>query len=44
MAASIAYLASDGALVESFQGHTPEGAEIKWVDSSQSIEQQAAGS
>ena len=42
MAASIAYLASDGALLESFQGVAPEGAEIKWVDSSQSIEQQAA--
>ena len=42
MAASVAYLAPDGALLESFQGHAPEGAEIKWVDSSQSIEQQAA--
>ena len=42
MAASVAYLASDGALLESFQEHAPEGAEIKWVDSSQSIEQQAA--
>lgn len=42
MAASIAYLAADGSLLESFQGVAPEGAEIKWVDSSQSIEQQAA--
>ena len=42
MAASIAYLASDGSLIESFQEHAPEGAAIKWVDSSQSIEQQAA--
>ena len=42
MAASVAYLASDGALLESFQELAPEGAEIKWVDSSQSIEQQAA--
>ena len=42
MAASVAYLASDGVLLESFQEHAPEGAEIKWVDSTQSIEQQAA--
>ena len=42
MAASIAYLAPNGELLESFQEQAPEGAEIKWVDSSQSIEQQAA--
>ncbi len=42
MAATIAYLSPDGALLESFQRNAPEGAEIKWVDSTQSIEEQAA--
>lgn len=42
MAANIAYLAPNGELLESFQGQAPEGAEIKWVDSSQTTEQQAA--
>ena len=41
MAANIAYLAPNGDLLESFQSAASDGAEIKWVDSTQSIEQQA---
>ena len=41
MAASVAYLSPNGDLLESFQANAPEGAEVKWVDSSQSIEDQA---
>ena len=42
MAANVAYLSPNGDLLESFQANAPEGAEIKWVDSTQSIEEQAA--
>lgn len=41
MAANIAYLAPNADLLESFAGSAPEGAEIKWVDSTQSVERQA---
>ncbi len=41
MAANIAYLAPNGDLLEAFQGAASEDAAIKWVDSTQSIEQQA---
>jgi len=41
MAANIAYLAPNADLLESFAGNAPEGAEIKWVDSTQSVERQA---
>lgn len=42
MPANIAYLAPSGELLDSFIGYAPEGAQIKWVDSNQSIEDQAA--
>ena len=41
MAANIAYLAPNADLLDSFAGSAPEGAEIKWVDSTQSVERQA---
>lgn len=41
MAANIAYLAPNADLLESFAGNAPEGAAIKWVDSTQSVERQA---
>lgn len=41
MAANIAYLSPNADLLESFAGNAPEGAEIKWVDSTQSVERQA---
>ena len=41
MAANIAYLSPNSDLLESFAGNAPEGAEIKWVDSTQSVERQA---
>ena len=42
MPANIAYLAPSGELLDSFIGYAPEGAQIKWVDSNQSIEDQAS--
>ena len=42
MPANIAYLAPSGELLDSFIGYAPDGAQIKWVDSTQSIEDQAA--
>ena len=41
MAANIAYLAPNGDLLETFQNAASDDAEIKWVDSTQSIERQA---
>lgn len=41
MAANIAYLSPNADLLESFAGSAPDGAEIKWVDSTQSVERQA---
>ncbi len=41
MVANIAYLAPNADLLDSFAGSAPEGAEIKWVDSTQSVERQA---
>ncbi len=42
MAAQIAYLSADDSLLDSFAGNLPDGVEIKWVDNTQSIEDQAA--
>lgn len=41
MVANIAYLSPNADLLEAFAGNAPEGAEIKWVDSTQSVERQA---
>ena len=42
MAGSVAYLSPNGDLLDAFKGQAPEGVEVKWVDSGQSVEEQAA--